>query len=116
MTERRNVNRGYQKLIVWQDAATLYALICKIFGKFRFELRRVGVNQIASVDSVHRNIAEGYCRRSLKEYLQFLNIAQASLGESVSGCQVYYRSDQIMRQSLRSGASWPTNLRMALRS
>lgn len=79
MIERRNINRGYQKLNVWQDAANLYLLTSKIFGKFQYELRRVGANQIASVDSVHRNIAEGYCRRSLNEYLQFLNIALASL-------------------------------------
>jgi four helix bundle protein len=67
----------------------------KIFGKFQYELRRVGVNQIASVDSVHRNIAEGYCRRSLNEYLQFLNIPLASLGESVSGAHVYRCADQL---------------------
>ena len=72
-------------------------LTCKIFGKFQYELRRVGVNEIASVDSVHRNIAEGYCRRSLNEYLQFLNIALVSLGESVSGAHVYRRADQISR-------------------
>jgi len=98
MIERRNINRGYQKLNVWQDAANLYLLTSKIFGKFQFELRRVGANQIASVDSVHRNIAEGYCRRSLNEYLQFLNIALASLGESVSGAHVYRRADQISEE------------------
>jgi four helix bundle protein len=95
MSDRRNVNRGYQKLTVWQDAADLYVLTCKIFRKLPYELRRVAANQIASVDSVHRNIAEGYCRRSLNEYLQFLNVAQASLGESVSGAHVYRRADQI---------------------
>ena len=95
MNDRKNINRGYQKLIVWQDAANLYLLTFKIFGKFQYGLRRVGANQIASVDSVHRNIAEGYCRRSLNEYLQFLNIALASLGESVSGSYVYRRADQI---------------------
>jgi four helix bundle protein len=47
------------------------------------------------VDSVHRNIAEGYCRRSLKESLQFLNVALGSLGESVSGTHVYRRAGQI---------------------
>jgi four helix bundle protein len=95
MAERRNLNRGYQKLNVWQDAANLYLLTCRVFAKFQYELRRVGVNQIASVDSVHRNIAEGYCRRSLNEYLQFLNIALASLGESVSGMCVYRRAGQL---------------------
>jgi four helix bundle protein len=57
-----------------------------------FELKRVGSQAISSADSVHRNIAEGYCRRSIKEYLGFLNIALGSLGESVSGLHAYKRA------------------------
>jgi four helix bundle protein len=102
MIERKNINRGYQKLIVWQDAANLYVLTCKIFRKFQYELRRVASNQIASVDSVHRNIAEGYCRRSINEYLQSLNIALGSLGESVSAIHVYQRAEQISEQEFES--------------
>jgi four helix bundle protein len=55
----------------------------------------VGSQAIASADSVHRNIAEGYCRRSLREYLQFLNFALGSLGESVSGLHAYHTAGQI---------------------
>jgi four helix bundle protein len=102
MTERRNINRGYRKLIVWQDAAELYVLTCKIFKKFQFELRRVASNQIASVDSVHRNIAEGYCRRTVNEYLQSLNIALGSLGESVSGAHVYRQANQISEEEFEA--------------
>jgi four helix bundle protein len=102
MIQRKNINRGYQKLIVWQDAADLYVSTCKIFRKFQFELRRVASNQIASVDSVHRNIAEGYCRRSINEYLQSLNIALGSLGESVSGTHVYRRAEQISAEEFES--------------
>jgi four helix bundle protein len=102
MIQRKNINRGYQKLIVWQDATELYVLTCKIFRKFQFELRRVASNQIASVDSVHRNIAEGYCRRSINEYLQSLNIALGSLGESVSGTHVYRRAEQISEEEFES--------------
>ena len=50
---------------------------------------------MASSDSVHRNIAEGYCRRSIREYLQHLNIALGSLGETLSGFIVYSRNGQI---------------------
>jgi four helix bundle protein len=102
MIQRKNINRGYQKLIVWQDATELYVLTCKIFRKFQFELRRVASNQIASVDSVHRNIAEGYCRRSINEYLQSLNITLGSLGESVSGTHVYRRAEQISEEEFES--------------
>ncbi len=83
------------RLIVWQDAKAYYALSCAVFMAFPYELKRVASQQIASVDSVHRNIAEGYCRRSLKEYLHFLNIALGSIGESVSGLHVYADARQI---------------------
>ena len=92
---RKNKNRGYQKLIVWNDAISYYSLTYDVFRFFPYELKRVASQQIASADSVHRNIAEGYCRRSIKEYLNFLNIALGSLGESVSGLSAYAKSKQI---------------------
>jgi four helix bundle protein len=55
----------------------------------------VASQQIASTDSVHRNIAEGHCRRSIREYLNFLNFALGSLGESVSGLHAYRKADQL---------------------
>ncbi len=95
MTDRRNINRGYMRLMVWQDAKAYYVLTCEVFRPFPYELKRVASQQIASVDSIHRNVAEGYCRRSLKEYLQFLNVALASAGESVSGLHVYHDAGQL---------------------
>ena len=92
---RRNKNRGYQKLRVWNDAVEYYVETCRIFRGFPYELKRVASQMIASTDSVHRNIAEGYCRRSIREYLNFLNIAIASLGESVSGLQAYRTAKQL---------------------
>ncbi len=53
---------------------------------------------IASSDSVHRNIAEGYCRRSIHEYLNYLNIALGSLGESISGLHAYRKAKQISEE------------------
>ena len=95
---RRNRNRGYKKLVVWSDAIQYYACTYEVFRAFPFELKRVASQQIASADSVHRNIAEGYCRRSIKEYLNFLNIALGSLGESVSGLHAYAESKQISKE------------------
>ena len=68
---RKNRNRGYKKLTVWNDAIHYYVITCEVFRPFPYDLKRVASQQIASVDSVHRNIAEGYCRRSIKEYLNF---------------------------------------------
>ena len=93
--ERKGMMRGYKKLRVWQDAKALYVLTWKIFKKFPMELSRIRSQQLASVDSVHRNISEGYCRRSLKEYIQHLNIALGSLGESASSLDVYETAEHI---------------------
>ena len=94
----RNKNRGYQQLRVWQDAIQLYVDTCQAFRSFPFELKRVAGQQYASTDSVHRNIAEGYCRRSVKEYLQSLYIALGSRGESVSGLEAYVSAGQLSQQ------------------
>jgi four helix bundle protein len=91
----KNKNRGYQQLRVWDDAVEYYAASCRVFRPFPYELKRVASQAIASADSVHRNIAEGYCRRSLREYLNFLNYALGSLGESVSGLHAYHKAGQI---------------------
>src|SRR5438445_13719660 len=90
----RNRNRGYQELRVWGDAQEYYAATCRVFRAFPYELKRVASQQIASADSVHRNIAEGYCRRSRREYLNFLNYALGSVGESVSGLHAYRNAAQ----------------------
>jgi len=85
-------------LHVWQNAVLLYKEICRVFRPFSYELKKIASQEIASVDSVHRNIAEGHCRKSVKEYLQFLNIARASLGESISGIYTYYNANQISKE------------------
>jgi len=95
---RKNKNRGYQQLRVWNDAIDYYAETCRVFRGFPNELNRVARQAIASSDSIHRNIAEGYCRRSIHEYLNYLNIALGSLGESVSGLHAYRRAEQLSEE------------------
>ena len=94
MSGRRNKNRGYQQR-VWQDAVELYRLTCQAVRGWPFDRKKLASQAMASADSIHRNIAEGYCRRSLKEYLQFLNFALGSLGESVSGYAAYHAAGQL---------------------
>ncbi len=53
------------------------------------------------MDSIHRNIAEGYCRRSIREYLQFLYVGLSSLGESVSGLMSYRKAEQLSAEDFQ---------------
>ena len=100
--ERRNKNRGYLQLHVWGDAIELYRLTCGAVKGWPFEIKKSASQAIASADSVHRNIAEGYCRRSLNEYIQFLYIALASFGESVSGYDAFKAAEQINAASFET--------------
>jgi len=93
--DRKNINRGFRKLRVWQDSVELYVLACKIFTNFPFEIKKVASNNIDAAHSISRNIAEGYCRRSLKEYLNYLNIALGSCGEFHSCYVSCHHADQI---------------------
>lgn len=72
----------FEELFVWQKAVEfakeIYILTEKQGLKTDFGLK----NQMRdAVVSISTNIAEGFERRSRKEYLNFLNIAKASSGE-----------------------------------
>ena len=54
--ERKNINRGFKKLRVWQDAVSLYISACHIFVNFPFELKKVAANSIDAAHSISRNI------------------------------------------------------------
>ena len=95
--DRKNINRGFKKLRVWQDAVDLYILTCKLFNNFPFELKKVASNSIDAAHSISRKIAEGYCRRSLKEYLYHLNMALGSCGE-LHSCYVSSRKAEQISQ------------------
>jgi len=81
-TKRRNLNRGYMKLEAWQRGMDLFALAYELsnnIGDFKLKSQFRDAAQ-----SVSANIAEGYGRRSLPEYIQYLYIAKGSLGESLT--------------------------------
>jgi four helix bundle protein len=100
--KRKNKNRGYQQLRVWEDAIKLYAETCGVVRAWPFEMKRIASQAMASADSVHRNIAEGYCRRSIREYIHYLYIALGSLGESVSGYHAYSTANQLSEEDFET--------------
>jgi four helix bundle protein len=81
-TKRRNLNRGYMKLEAWQRGMDLFVLAFRLSNDVSdFKLKSQFRD---AAQSVSANIAEGYGRRSLPEYLQFLYIAKGSLGETLT--------------------------------
>ena len=50
--DRKNINRGFKKLRVWQDAVSLYILAYKVFTNFPFELKKVAANCIDASHSI----------------------------------------------------------------
>ena len=69
----------FEDLLAWQKAKKLSLKVYKTFGNhkdfgFRDQIQRAAV-------SVMNNIAEGFERRSNKEFRQFLFFAKASCGE-----------------------------------
>ncbi|HEY5914515.1 MAG TPA: four helix bundle protein [Verrucomicrobiae bacterium] len=70
------------KLDVWQRGMDLFGLSFRLASRLSdLKLRSQFCD---SAQSVAANIAEGYGRRSLPEYLQFLYTAKGSLGEALT--------------------------------
>jgi four helix bundle protein len=80
-TKRRNLNRGFMKLEVWNDAVELFALVDKILGETHGVELRLKARIMDSAQSISANISEGYGRKSLNEYLYFLNVSLGSPAE-----------------------------------
>ena len=73
---------SYKQLKVWQRAMELVREIYKVTDKFpKSELYGLVSQMRRCAISVPSNIAEGYKRRNLGEYIQFLGIADASAAE-----------------------------------
>lgn len=80
-TKRRNLNRGYMKLEVWNEAIGLLGVVKKVLSiQTQIDIRLRG-QIVDAAQSISANIAEGYCRRTINEYLHFLAIALGSSGE-----------------------------------
>ena len=73
---------SYKQLVVWQKSIELVKEIYKVTDQFpKEELYSLTSQMRRAAISIPSNIAEGYKRKNLKEYLQFLSIANASTAE-----------------------------------
>ncbi|HPC35546.1 MAG TPA: four helix bundle protein [Candidatus Marinimicrobia bacterium] len=92
---RKNINRGFRKLDIWQLSIGYYKLIVEILSKCELIPFKVKAQIEDSALSISSNIAEGYARRTLKENLRFNEIALSSSAENCSQLHALKESGQI---------------------
>ncbi|HCJ65800.1 MAG TPA: four helix bundle protein [Elusimicrobia bacterium] len=71
--------KTFKDLLVWQNAYNLVLEVYKATKSFPVEERFGLTSQVRrAAVAIPSNIAEGYARRYLKQYIQFLYVAYAS--------------------------------------
>jgi len=78
---------GYKKLLAWQAADELATAVHDLVVKFPHIYADLRGQMLKSSGSAPDNIAEGYCRNALGDYIRFCEIARGSLGELGSQIQ-----------------------------
>ena len=84
----------FEDIEAWKEARELVKLIYQVIKnneRFRRDFRLINQIQSAAVSSM-ANIAEGFARRSNKEFIQFLFISKSSAAEVQS--HLYVARDQ----------------------
>jgi four helix bundle protein len=83
---------SYQELIVWQKSIILVEEIYRLTTKYpKSELFGICSQMRRAAISIPSNIAEGYGRRSRKEYIQFYAIAYGSILELQTQIVISFR-------------------------
>ena len=95
LEKNKNINRGFRKLVVWQEAVNLYSFVDDLLSKVKNTSYKVKAQVEDSIFSVPSNIAEGYYRRSIKENIQFINIALSTLGENYSQVFTLFNAEKV---------------------
>ncbi len=74
--------KSYKELKVWQRSIELVKEVYEVTKKFpKSEVYGLSIQMRRAAVSIPSNIAEGYLRKNLKEYLQFLRVAYGSAAE-----------------------------------
>ncbi len=93
--------QSFRDLRVWQNGMRIVEAVYQVTGSFpsremyglTSQVRRAAV-------SIPANIAEGHCREHIKEYLNFLSIAQGSIAELETELEIAGRLKYIAPEQL----------------
>ena len=86
--------RSYRDLIVWQKAMELVDEVYRLSKELPSEeLYALSAQMRRAAVSIPSNIAEGYGRRSVKEFRQFLSVARGSVFALETQIEIAVRQD-----------------------
>lgn len=90
--------RNYRDLVVWQKAISFVTDVYQATRQLPAEERYGLCSQIRrSAASIPSNIAEGYGRNSIQDYIRFLQIANGSLFEFQTQLEIIKNLEYITR-------------------
>ena len=98
---RRKENLAARQLHIWQESKRLYTESCRVLRGLPSSLRRISSPCIGSTERVHIEIAHGFDRGSLHEYMRHLNYALAFLGRTVSAFREFQQAGHVDRDELK---------------
>jgi len=98
LERNKNLNRGFRKLRVWIEAIELYVFVKEALGEVKGLPFKIRDQVLDAAFSISSNLSGGYCRRSIKEYIQFINIALGSAGENYSQFYALLKSEEISQE------------------
>ena len=101
--QNKGTIRSFRDLEVWKQSMDLSVELYKITKGFPKEEQFGLVSQIRrAAISIPSNISEGSSRSSVKEYIQFLNVANGSLSEIETQIELAVRLKYIEENSLQN--------------
>lgn len=91
--------KTYRELIVWEKSISLVNQIYKVSKQFPNDENFGLTSQLRrSAVSVPSNIAEGYGRNSLNDYIRFLNISVGSLYEIQTQIEIAFNLEYVEKR------------------
>jgi len=93
--------RGFRELRVWQGGMELVECVYRVTQSFpRQEVYGLTSQLRRAAVSIPANIAEGQSRQHIKEYLNFLSMAQGSVGELETELEIAGRLKYLAAEEL----------------
>ena len=104
--------KQFEHLECWQEARKLVKMIYEFTKKKRFDRDFDLISQLKrSTISIMANIAEGFHRKSNKDFMKFLDYSRSSIAETLSHCfialdQSYINDSEMQKVKEQSELIW----------